>query len=90
MPEKRGDVVRLDRMNRRARQISVDGLQVRLLAENDIGGVFALVHAPVVAGGEVAIDRTAQPRQFVQPFVNSLRFPAIGDAPAPFASLRCA
>ena len=66
-------------MNRATCQIPVDGLQIRLLAENDIGGVFALVHAPVVAGCEIAIDRTTQPRQFVEPFVDSLRFPAIGD-----------
>ena len=52
-------------MNRGACQIPVDGLQVCLFTEDDIGGVFALIHAPVVASGEIAIDRTAQPRQLV-------------------------
>ena len=79
LPEKRRDVIRLDRMNRGACQIPVDGLQIGLPAENNVGGVFALVHAPVVAGGEITIDRTAQARQFVQPFVDSFRFPAVGD-----------
>jgi len=52
-------------MNGGACQISVDGLQVRLLTEDDIGGVLALVHAPVVAVGEIAIDRTALERQLI-------------------------
>jgi len=46
-------------MNRRARQIFVDRLQIRLPAEDDVGGIFALVHAPVVSAGEVAIDVSA-------------------------------
>ena len=59
------DVVRFNGMNRRACQIPVDGLQVRLFAKNDIGGVFALVHAPVITGGEIAVDRAAKPRQLI-------------------------
>ena len=56
-----GDVVRLHRMDRRARQIFIDCPQVRLFAENDVGGVFALIHAPVVSAGEVLVDRAALP-----------------------------
>ena len=66
-------------MNRGACQIPIDGLQVRLFTEDDIGGIFALIQDPVVAGGEVPMDRTAQQRQFAQPPLDSFRFPAVGD-----------
>ena len=72
-PEESGDVVRLDGMNRCARQVFIDRLQIRLLAEDDVSGVFALVHAPVVSGGEVAIDRAAPPRELVEP-AHEIRF----------------
>src|SRR5271170_4064110 len=62
--------VRLDGMNRRARQVFIDRLQIRLLAEDDISGVFALVYAPVVSGSEVPIDRAAAPGELVEPCVN--------------------
>ena len=81
--EEGGDVIRLHRVNRGARQILVNGLQVGLLAEHDIGGVFALIHAPVVSGGEVPIDRTTEPGQFIQPRVHAFRFPTVGDALCP-------
>ena len=76
-------VVRLDGMNRRARQVFIERLQIRLLAEDDVGGVFALVHAPVISGGEVAIDRAAAPRELAEPRVDSFCFPSIGDALRP-------
>src|SRR3982750_4564392 len=82
--EESGDVVRLDRVNRRARQIVIDGLQIGLFAEDDISRVFALIHAPVVSGGEVAIDRTAPPGELVEPGVDSLRFPSVGDPLCPW------
>jgi hypothetical protein len=50
-----GDVVRLHRLNRRQCQILVNGLQVGLLAENDIGGVFALIYAPTWMPASAAI-----------------------------------
>ena len=51
--EKSGEIIRLDGMNRGARQIFVDGLEVRLLAKDDVGSVFALIYAPVVLRAEV-------------------------------------
>ena len=66
-------------MDRRARHVLIDCLQIRLFTEDDIGGVFALVHTPVVSGGEVPVNRAAQPCQIVQPFMDPLRFPAVGD-----------
>ena len=76
-PEESGDVVWLDRVNCRARQIFIDGLQIGLPAEDDVGGIFALVHAPVVSAGEVAIDRAAPPRELIQPGVNPFGFPSV-------------
>src|SRR3954447_5231259 len=81
--EECGDVVRLDRMDRGTRQILVNGRQVRLFTEDDIGGVFALIHTPVVSGCEVPIDRTTLPGQFVQPSVDAFGVPAVGEALCP-------
>src|SRR3954468_1110913 len=52
------DVVGLDVVNIGSRQVLVDSRQVRLFAENDIGGVLALVCAPVISSREIAINRT--------------------------------
>jgi len=79
-PEERGDVVRLYCMNRRARQVFIDRLQIRLFAEDDVGGVFALVHAPVVSGGEVAIDRAAALPWL---FAEGILLPALRFTPRP-------
>src|SRR5580704_4356726 len=81
--EECGDVIRLDCMDRGTRQILIDRLQIRLPAEHDVGGVFALVHAPVVSGGEVPIDRTTLAGQRVQPRMDAFGFPAAGDALGP-------
>ncbi|MGI8744387.1 MAG: hypothetical protein ACR2NN_17800 [Bryobacteraceae bacterium] len=70
-------------MNRRARQILVDGLQVRLLAEDNVGGIFALIHAPVVSACEIPIDRAAPPGELIQPCMYPFRFPSAGDALSP-------
>src|SRR3954447_17602551 len=56
----------LDGVNSGARQVLVDSLQVRLLAENDIGGVLALVGAPVISSREIAINRTVPTRELIQ------------------------
>src|SRR3954471_14998894 len=55
--EERCAVVGLDGVNSGARQVLVDSLQVRLFAENDIGGVLALVCAPVISSCKIAINR---------------------------------
>src|SRR5713101_8147439 len=81
--EESGDIVWFDRVNRRTRQILVDGLEIRLFAEDDIRGVLALIHAPVISGCEIPIDRTASPGELVQPRMYPFRFPSIGDALGP-------
>jgi hypothetical protein len=60
--------------------VRIDRLQVRLFAEDDVGGVFALVHAPVVSGGEVPINRATAPGELVEPRVDSFCFPSVGNA----------
>jgi hypothetical protein len=82
-PEESGNVVRLHGMNRRARQVLIDRLQIRLPAEDDVGGVLTLVHTPVVSGGEVPIDRAAAPGELVEPGMDSFGFPSVGDALSP-------
>src|SRR3954451_20427657 len=77
--EKGCDVVGLDGVNSGAHQVLVYGLQVRLLAENDIGGVLALVCAPVISSCEIAINRTVPARELVQLSVDTFGCPSIGD-----------
>src|SRR3954452_11099384 len=77
--EKRCDVVGLDGVNSGAHQVLVDSLQVRLLAEKDIGGVLALVGVPVISSREIAINRTVPARELVQLSVHALGCPSIGD-----------
>ncbi len=76
-------------MNRRARQIFIDRLQIRLLVEDDVGGVFALVHARVVSGGEVPIDWAAAPGELVEPGMNSFLLAIRRRCAAPVASPQC-
>lgn len=78
--QKGRDVVGLHRVDRRACQIAIDRLQVRLSAENDVAGVLGLVDAPVAVLPEEAANGTKAPGELVQPFANSLDPPAIGDA----------
>src|SRR3954454_17198268 len=77
--ENRCDVVGLDGVNSGARQVLVHSLQVRLFAENDIGGVLALVCAPVISSREIAINRTVPARELVQLSVDTFGCPSIGD-----------
>ena len=48
-PEESGNVVRLDGMDRRARQVSIDSLQIRLLRNTMSVAYSHCVHAPVVS-----------------------------------------
>lgn len=51
-PEERGDLRRLDRMDGGAYQRLVDGLQIRLPTEDDVGRVLDLGQAPLVRQAE--------------------------------------
>ncbi|MCZ2074887.1 MAG: hypothetical protein LC130_07785 [Bryobacterales bacterium] len=74
-----GDVVRLDRVDCGPRQVAVDGSQIGLPPEDDVGGVLALVHAPVIGHAESAVNRAIGLGKLVQLAVQSLDLPAVGD-----------
>ena len=77
--QKRGDVVGLDGVDRRPGQVAVDRRQIRLPPENDVGGVLALVHAPVIGHAKIPVNRTEAAGHLVQPTVESLDLQAVGD-----------
>ena len=62
----RGDVVRLHRMNGRPGQGIVDRRQIGLPLEHHLGGVLALIDAPVILHAEVPVDRTAGAGQLIR------------------------
>jgi len=54
MTEEHGFIAGLDDMDRGAHDGIVERLEMGLLAEDHIGGVFHLHEAPVIAGAELA------------------------------------
>ena len=74
---KGGHVVRLDGVNRRPRQVVLDGRYVRLFAENDAGRVFAPVPAPVLLHAEGTEDRAIGLGALIQLAVHPFRFPTV-------------
>lgn len=77
--QKGGDVVGLHRMDRGPGQIPVNGRQIGLPAEDDVGGVFALIHTPVVLHPKGAKDGAISAGETIQSCVNPLRLPPIDD-----------
>jgi hypothetical protein len=72
LSQKRCDVVGLDGVNSGAREVPVNGLKVCLAPKYDIGGVFALIQAPVVSNSDMTKDGAESPGWLVQPAVNPL------------------
>ena len=66
MAQERRHVVRLDSVDRRARQDLVQRSEVSLALEDDVGGVFDLHQAPVVARFELLDDGAVDARPAVQ------------------------
>src|SRR6202165_6038054 len=79
LPQKGGDVVGLNAGDRRAGQVFVNGCQICLPPEHDVGGVLALIDAPVILDPEVAKDRAEPVGKLIQFPVNPLGLPAVGD-----------
>ena len=67
-----GDVIGLDGVDCRAAEVLIDRFEVGLLAEDDIGRVFTLVHAPVISHAEGTMNGTEATREHVQPAVQPL------------------
>jgi len=79
LAQERGDVIRLDGMNCGATEVFINGLEVGLFAENDVGRVLALVHAPVVFRAEGTMDGAEAVRERVQTAVQPLDLQFVGD-----------
>ena len=60
-------------------QVAIDGRQIRLAPEDDVGGVFALVHAPVVGHAEILVNRTKAAGHLVESMVQTLYLQSVGD-----------
>lgn len=67
--QKGGDVIGLDSMDGGADQFIVNGLEILSPFEDDVGGVFDLHQAPVIAGLEMSDDGTVRIGDLIQPFV---------------------
>ncbi len=64
-PQKGGDVVWFDGVNRGAGQVVIDGCQVPLPFKYNVGGVLALIHTPVIGHAERPMDRAVGAGQLV-------------------------
>src|SRR3954470_3927058 len=66
------DVVRLHRMDGGPDQIVVDGRQIRLPVEHNVGGILTLIDAPVILHSAAAEDRTVLAGELIQPRMKPL------------------
>ena len=69
-----------DRRDGGARQIVIEGLQVRLAAEDDIGRLLGLIQAPVVGDLKAGDHRTVALGERVQLLMHRLHSPLIRQA----------
>ena len=74
-----GDVIGLDGVDRRPAQVTVDRRQFRLTLEYNLGGVLALIHAPVIGPAEGAMNRAEPARKLIQPLMQTLDLQSVGD-----------
>jgi len=79
LAQKRGDIVGLDRLNRRAGPFAVERLQVSLPAKHHVGRVFGRVQAPVILGLNRRKDRAVTVCKLLQSAVQPCRLEAVGD-----------
>ena len=81
--QKCGDVVGLDGMYGRPDQFVIDGRKIALSFENNVGGIFGLHDAPVIAVLKKIDDRTVQAGISVEYLVNTLDDKVVGQALSP-------
>ena len=79
LAQKRGDIIGFDGVNRRADQLPIETLQVRLAVEHDVGGILGRVQTPVILRLDLAEHRTVALGKLIQSSMQSLRLPVIGD-----------
>jgi len=65
-PEEGGDVVGLDRVDGRADQRLIQGAEVGLAMEDDVGGVLDLHEAPVIGSVQLFDYRAIEPGIFIK------------------------
>jgi hypothetical protein len=65
-------------------EILVDGGQISLPSEDDIGGILGLVDAPMIDNSKMFGDWTETTGKLVQFPVQTARFPGVGDLLSPF------
>jgi len=82
--EEGGDVVGFDRMDRRSCQVIVNGRQIRLSFENNVGGVLGLIDAPMIGEPKMLVDGTETPGKFVEFPMKAASLPAVGNLLRPF------
>lgn len=76
--QERGDVVGFDGVDGRPRQVAIDGRQIRLPPENNVGSVLALIHAPVVSHTKIPMKRTKPACHSIQALVKPLDPQSVG------------
>lgn len=76
--QKGGDIVGLDGMHGRSDQFVVDGSKVVLTLENNVGGVFGLHNAPMIAVLELADNGTVTASVGIEYSVNASDIDLVG------------
>src|ERR1035437_3490344 len=73
-----GNVFGLHGVDRRPAQVAVERRQLRLAFENNVGGILALIHAPVIDDTEAAMNRAEPACKTVQSLVQPLDLQRVG------------
>jgi len=80
LPSQEGrDVVGLDGVDGGSCQVGIEGLKIDLPVENDVGGVFGLIQAPVVLHAKVTKNGAKPLSKLVQFPVDPLDVPIVGN-----------
>lgn len=74
-----GDVIGLDGVDGGAAEVLIQGLEIGLFAEHDVGRVLALVHAPEIVPAQAAMDGTEAAGELVQLAMQLLDAQIVGD-----------
>jgi hypothetical protein len=74
-----GNVIRLDGVNGSAAEVLIQRLEIGLLAEHDVGRIFALVYTPVIVRTETAMNGTEAAGELVQLAMQLLDAQIVGE-----------
>ncbi len=82
--EEGGDVFRFYGVDCCACQGVINGGQIGLLFEDDVGGVLNLINAPMIGESKMLVDGTEPAGKFIQLPMETASLPAIGELLSPF------